>query len=248
MLPIIQIGPATIQTSVLALIIALWLGAWVGERECKRRGINANEAWNIIGLGVAVTLVSARSVFVLQNIPVYANDWAQALALTPNALSLDYGAVAGLLAGYAYSQRRNIPRARFADALAPGALIAAAIIAFGQFLSGDGYGMPAALPWSIQLWGQARHPVQLYDALAAVGGWLVVWLFSLRFTREGSLALFAIAWYSAARLFIDAWRADVSILSNGYRVTQVIALAILLATLSIMARGMDDGGRTTEGG
>jgi phosphatidylglycerol---prolipoprotein diacylglyceryl transferase len=247
MLPVIQIGPAIIQTSILALIIALWLGAWVGERECKRRGINANEAWNLVGLGVAVTLLSARIVFVLQNIPVYANDWGPAFALTPNALSLDYGAIAGLIAGYAYIQRRNIPLARFADALAPGGLIAAAIIAFGQFLGGDGYGMPAALPWSIQLWGQARHPVQLYDTLSAVVGLLVVWLFSQRLTRDGSLALFAIAWYSAARLFIDAWRADVSILSSGYRVTQVIALAILLATLSMMARGMSNEGQKTEG-
>ena len=158
MLPVIQIGPGIIQTSVVALITALWLGAWVGERECARRGINANEASNVVGLGVTVVFVSARIVFVLQNLPVYANAWPQAFSLSPNALSLDYGAILGLLAVYAYVQKRNIPLARFADALAPGALIAAAILAFGQFLSGDGYGMPAALPWSIELWGKHVIP------------------------------------------------------------------------------------------
>lgn len=236
MLPIIQLGPLTIQSFVVAVFAALWLGAYLADRECQRRGLDPNDAWNVIALAIAVMFFSARLVFVLQNLPVYANDWFQTVLPTPTALSLDYGAIFGLVAAYAYIQRRHIPLARFADALAPGALVASAIIACGQFLSGDGYGMPTKIAWGVFLWGEPRHPVQLYDAFAALSGLVLIACLARKNARAGTRAWIAVAWYSAARVFLDAFRADVSILENGYRATQVIALIVLLIALSGLTR------------
>jgi phosphatidylglycerol:prolipoprotein diacylglycerol transferase len=232
MLPIIQIGPAVIQSFVLALLVALWLGAFFTERECNRHHLDGNAAWNVVALGVAATLLSARLVFVLQNWNVYANDLAQIVSLTPNALSLDYGVLLGIVAVYAYLRWRKMPLARFADALAPGALIAIAIIAFGQFLSGEAYGTPTDLPWAVSFWGERLHPVQLYDALAALIGWGIVTRIHPRF--DGQRALIALAWYSAARLFIDAFRAEVLLLGDGYRVNQIVAWIVLLLALGLL--------------
>jgi phosphatidylglycerol:prolipoprotein diacylglycerol transferase len=231
MFPVIRIGPAAIQSSALVLITALWLSAWVAERECKRRGLSGEEAWNVIALAVAVTVLVARLAYVAQNFSAYTNDWLQVLAPTPTTLSLDFGAIFGFVAALAYAQRRQIPIARFLDALAPGMLIALAIFAFGQFLTGDAYGAPANLPWAIPLWGESRHPVQLYDALGALIGFMVVWRMRVQLSRDGLAALSAITWYSAARLFVDAFRGDAALLPGGYRATQVIALFVLLTAL-----------------
>lgn len=240
MLPIIQIGPAVIQSFVLALLVALWLGAFLTERECNRHHLDGNAAWNVVALGVAATLLSARLVFVLQNWGVYANDLAQIVSLTPNALSLDYGALIGLLITYAYLRWRKMPLARFADALAPGALIAIAIIAFGQFLSGEAYGTPTDLPWAVSFWGERLHPVQLYDALAALIGGVIV--ARLRSQFDGQRALIALAWYSAARLFIDAFRAEVLLLGDGYRVNQIVAWIVLLLALGLLRKANEGRG------
>ncbi len=231
MLPVIQVGPATIQSSILALIIALWLGTYIAEWACKRCGIDANHVWNITAICIVVTIVFARFVFGAQNWFVYAGDPAQIFSLTSNALSLDYGTLFGLIAAYAYTRRREIPLARFADALAPGAMIALAIIAVGQFLSGEAFGMPTDLPWAISLWDEPRHPVQLYDALAALVGLAIVWRLARRPLRDGVIAFVAMAWHGAARVFIDAFRGDAALLGNGYRVSQVIALFVLLLAL-----------------
>lgn len=237
MLPVIRIGPAIIQSSVLALIIALWLGASIAERVCKRRGLDGGEVWNVTALGVAATLVLARLIFVLQNIPIYAGDPVGIFSLTPGALSLDYGIVFGLLAVYGYIQRRHIPLARFADAVAPGALIAIAIIAFGQFLSGDGYGTTTTLFIGVPMWGETRHAVQVYDAVLAVIGAYIVWRMTYApIEHDGAIALNALAWYGFVRLFIDAFRADAALLPGGYRVTQVLAWLALLGALWGMAR------------
>lgn len=234
--PIIQIGPATIQSSILALIVALWLGTAIAEREGKRRGLSGDDAWNAVALAGAVTLIAARLVYVLQNIAVYANDWRGIFSLTPATLSLGYGALFGLVAALAYAQHRKIPLARFADAFAPGALIAVAIIACGQFLSGDAYGARADLPWAIQLYGVPRQPVQLYDALAALIGFVIVWRAARQQWVDGSIALIAVAWYSAARVVIDAFRGDATVLAGGYRTTQVIALGVLIGALWLSSR------------
>ncbi|CAG0947761.1 Phosphatidylglycerol--prolipoprotein diacylglyceryl transferase [Anaerolineae bacterium] len=231
MLPVIRIGPAAMQSSALALIAALWLGAFVAEREFKRRGLRGDDAWNSVAIAVAVTLVTARLVYVAQNLDTYADAWIEIFAPVPGTLALEFGAVFGILAILGYFQHRRLDFKRVADALAPGALVACAIIAIGQFLSGDAFGTPAELPWSIVLWGAARHPVQLYDAFAALIGLAII-----RRARAGLIALTALAWYSAARLFVDGFRADAAFLPGGYRTSQVIALAILLIALALVAR------------
>jgi phosphatidylglycerol:prolipoprotein diacylglycerol transferase len=177
---------------------------------------------------------------VLQNWGVYANDLAQIVSLTPNALSLDYGVLLGIVAVYAYLRWRKMPLARFADALAPGALIAIAIIAFGQFLSGEAYGTPTDLPWAVSFWGERLHPVQLYDALAALIGGVIV--ARLRSQFDGQRALIALAWYSAARLFIDAFRAEVLLLGDGYRVNQIVAWIVLLLALGLLRKANEGRG------
>lgn len=236
MYPVIHLGPATIQTVFVALIAALWLGTTMAEHECKRRGLNSDDAWNIVIIAGAVTIVTARLIYVGQNLPAYASDWTEIFSLTPGTLSLDYGSIFGLIAAYAYMQRRHIPLARFADVFAPGALAALTILALGHFLSGDAYGAPTNVPWAINLYGEARHPVQIYDAFAALIGLVVMWRLERRQPADGLVALFATAWYSAARVLIDAFRGDVAVLAGGYRTSQVVAFIVLLFALVMMAR------------
>jgi phosphatidylglycerol:prolipoprotein diacylglycerol transferase len=231
MLPVIRIGPAAMQSSALALIAALWFGAFVAEREFKRRGLRGEDAWNSIAIGVAVTLVSARLIYVAQNLDAYTDAWIEIFAPTPGTLALEFGAVFGILAMLGYLQHRRLEFSRVADAFAPGALVALAIVAVGQFLNGDAYGAPSDLPWSVVLWGASRHPVQLYDALAALAGLAII-----RRARAGLIALTAMAWYSASRVFIDGFRVDAALLPGGYRTSQVIALVILLSALALIAR------------
>ncbi len=238
MYPVIRVGPAALQSSVLALIVALWLAATLAERAWKRRSGEAKNdgeaAWNVMALVVAVTLIAGRLVYVGQNPSIYAADPLQIFSPTPGTLSLGVGAAIGVLAALAYIQRRRIPLLPLLDAFAPGVLAAIASVALGQFLSGDAYGAPTDVPWAVFSWGEWRHPVQLYDALAALGGLLLVR--RMRTPRVGEVALAAIAWYSAARVLIDAFRGDATVIAGGYRSTQVIALAVLLVALWLMSR------------
>jgi phosphatidylglycerol:prolipoprotein diacylglycerol transferase len=237
MLPVIQIGPAALQSMMLAMLLALWLGSFIAERECNRRGIPGNQVWNIIAIAVAVSILFARIIFVLQHWSIYAAAPLQIFSLTPTALAIEYGTLFGIFAAYVYVLWRDIPLARFADAVTPGALVAIFIFAIGQFLSGDAFGAPTTLPWAVAFFGTLVHPVQLYDALAALIGLIIVWRW--RASQDGLTALVATAWYSAARLFIEAFRGDALLLGNGYRLSQIVALAILLMALWLIGQKLD---------
>ena len=51
-MPIIQIGSFTIQSLILTWLVAIWIGASITERECKRRGIQSDHVWNVTLVGV----------------------------------------------------------------------------------------------------------------------------------------------------------------------------------------------------
>ncbi len=231
MLPIIHVGPAAIQSSIISFAAALLIGGMLAEAIGHRRGLKGDATWNVIALGSVVTVVAARLVYVVENWTAYASDWSSLFALTPGTLDLEYGALCGLIAAVAYLRHQGISLAGFADSAAPGALVAMAIWAVGQFLSGDAYGDTTNVPWAISLYGEFRHPVQLYEAFATLVGALVVWWFARRSAPVGSVALLAVIWYAGARVFVDAFRGDETLLFDEYRMTQVVALLVLLAAL-----------------
>jgi phosphatidylglycerol:prolipoprotein diacylglycerol transferase len=234
MVPVIRLGPAAIQTSTLAILLALWVGAYLAERAFKRRNLRGDDAWNMVALGVATTLIVARLVYVAQNLSAYADDWLAIFALTPATLDLPLGVLFGALALLGYVQRRHLPMDLVAEAWSNPAFLALAILALGSFLSGDGFGMPTDLPWAISVWGTPRHPVQLYE-LAGIGLGIVI--VARIQTRPGLRAWIALAGYSALRLLVDGVRADTLVLSNGYRVAQIVALIVLLIALWTILRG-----------
>jgi 16S rRNA (cytosine1402-N4)-methyltransferase/phosphatidylglycerol:prolipoprotein diacylglycerol transferase len=142
----------------------------------------------------------------------------------------------GLIVTCLYIWWKRIPVARFIDALAIGLLVASIILAIGQFLSGDGYGTTTDVPWAIQFLGELRHPVQIYESVLLLIGLIAIKGFLKSNMRDGIFAGSVIAWYSGTHLFIDAFRADVAVLPNGYRTSQVVALIVLLVALWGMMR------------
>jgi prolipoprotein diacylglyceryltransferase len=116
-----------------------------------------------------------------------------------------------------------------------------------HFLSGDAFGEPANLPWSIYLWNDYRHPSQVYEILAALGIFYVA--YRRPFNQPGRRVnfLLVVALSSAARIFLEAFRGDSLIWPGGFRSAQVIGLLILTCALFLMRRwGRESKSETKE--
>ncbi len=240
MLPFLRIGPFTLQAPGLALLVGVWIGSWLAEKEAARLKLNANDIYNLIFYGLVAGIVGARLAYATQYLSVYlANPWSL-IALTPATLSPNAGLIVGIAVAALFGWRKRLPLRPTLDALAPG--LAAFMIAFGlaHFLSGDAFGAPAyapnsvALPWAIYLWNDYRHPSQIYETIAALAAFAVVWKRPFAKPGDGVNFLLLVALSAGARVFLEAFRGDSMIWIGGFRAAQVIGLLALAASLWLM--------------
>lgn len=235
MLPVLHLGPFTVPVAPLTWLAAFLVLQEVGERAAKRLKIPDQVFSGALMWTIGVGVIAARLGYVLRYSDAYLADPLQIIALNFGTLDLTTGALFGLVAGVVYLQRKKISLRLFADALAPALALAFAVISFGTLLTGDAYGIPAPnLPWAIFMWGELRHPVQVYELIAYVGIFAFIWFRAPR-PFDGAHFLITLALLTAARLLLEPWRGDSVGWIMGLRLAQVINLAVMAGALVLFA-------------
>ncbi|MEK7328939.1 MAG: prolipoprotein diacylglyceryl transferase family protein [Chloroflexota bacterium] len=231
MLPFLRLGPFTLQTPGLALLVGVWVGSALAEKEAARLRLIANDIYNLIFYGLVAGIIGARLAYAIQYASAYFANPLSLFALTPSTLSPNAGLVIGIAVAVLFGRRKKLPLRPTLDALAPG--LAAFMIAFAvaHFLGGDAFGAPAQLPWAIYLWDDYRHPSQLYQAVAAAIILVVVWRHLLGHPGGGINFLLVVGLSAAARVFLEAFRGDSVIWSGGFRAAQIIGVLVLAASM-----------------
>ena len=239
MMPVLQLGPLAIQLPGLLLLLGVWIGSLTLDGEAARRGLSADRLSKLVFFSLIFGLVSARLGYVLRYASAYAADPLGVISLSPQTLSATEGVVGAVLFAWIYGRRAGLPLWPTLDALTPMFAVFAVFFALAHFASGDAFGAPTDVPWGIELWGAARHPSQIYELIAAsaiLGA--ALWLRS-RSLLPGVMFLLWVSFTTGARLVLEAWRGDSTIIFGGLRLAQVVSLMILLAALAglhILAR------------
>ncbi|MEW6240789.1 MAG: prolipoprotein diacylglyceryl transferase family protein [Chloroflexota bacterium] len=235
MFPYLRLGPFLLQMPLLTLLVGLWGGMSLVEREAKRSKLNASAIGNLIFYSLLAGLIGARLGYALEFPSLYLSNPLSPstllrtglLALTPTTLSPSMGFLVGLITFVIFIQRKGLPLRPTLDSLAPGLALFMVFVGFAHILSGDAYGAPTDVPWAIRLWNEYRHPSQFYEAFLA----LLVFLVSLeRFPKPegaGLNFLLMVSLSSASRVFLESFRGDSVFWPGGLREAQVIALAIM---------------------
>jgi len=181
-------------------------------------------------------VVGARLAYASRYLDIYIADPQSLLALNAGTLAPFEGLLFGLAAASFYGWRKRLPLRPTLDALAPGVAAFMLFLGVAHLLSGDAFGAPADLPWSITLWNEQRHPSQVYEILAALAILVVILKRLFGLTGTGVNFLLLVALSAAARLFLEAFRGDSLIIPGGFRLAQVISLVVLLLVLWIMKK------------
>lgn len=236
MLPIIQIGPVALPTYPLLLLAGLWAGMALAAYRARQLGLEGDHVYNAGLYGLIAGIVGARVWFVLAHWENYAPpDLSQALSLSRSALSTGEGLIIAGLVVLIYLQRQDVPLGAFFDAAAPGLALMIVVGNIGAFLGGVALGLPADLPWAVEIGGAARHPVQLYEAIA--GLLILAILFYGRDWRPwpGFQFWLFVALYGFSRLLLEIFRAQPYLVGAGYLAGQIVALAAIVVALAVMA-------------
>lgn len=234
MLPTISIGPLVLPTAGLVYILGIWLALTAVEQAAKRLNLHVAVTYTLATVALATAFVAARLSFVIQHWSAYRQNLLGIVWPLTSGFDLWAGLLVGIAAGFFYGRARRLSPGETLDALAPGFLIGLMAVSAADFLAGPGYGLQADLPWSVTLFGIRRHPVQLYELLVGLLA-LALWVALLpRRQFAGQLFLLSAAFYSAGRLFFDAFRANAWLTPGGYHIVQIASLAVLLACLLLL--------------
>ena len=255
-----QLGPLPIRAYALCIVAGIVAAVLLTEKRWVARGGTPGEVLDIAVWAVPFGIAGGRLYHVISSPRPYFGEGGnplRAFAIWEGGLGI-WGAIAlGGVGAWIACRRRGIPLPVFADAVAPGLLVAQAIGRLGNWFNNELYGSRTDLPWALRIYewsggsavvgpdGQpvvlgTFHPTFLYELLwnlAAAA--LVIWADRrFRLSHGRAFALYVAA-YCAGRLWIELLRTDPAETFFGVRlnVFTSIVVGLLAVAYFVWQRG-----------
>ncbi len=244
---IFELGPFALRYYGLCIALGIAAATWLTARELTRKGYDSALAIDSLFFVVPLGFIGARAYHVVTDYDLYADDPIPGIFEVWNGGLGIYGAVAGGFLGVLlFSWYRRINPLAFADAAAPGLVLAQAIGRWGNYFNQELFGRPSDLPWAIRIAPENRpaefadatsfHPTFLYESIWDLLVCLALLFFARRFAnrlREGDIVLLYLSLYSVGRFFVETLRVDPAFMIGGsirgnLLVSSVLALGCAL--------------------
>jgi phosphatidylglycerol:prolipoprotein diacylglycerol transferase len=215
---------------LLLVFAAIWFGLFLAEKRSARHGIHNDDLNNLVFYPLVGFVLGGRILYALENLSVFAQNPSSLVSLNLDLFDPIGGLVVAMIVGLIYGQRRNLSFWPTLDALTPFFAVFALGLGLAHLASGSAFGKETSLPWGMELWGAVRHPTQVYEIFASLLILCLLW-FQRTDTHPGLHFLTFVALTSGARLFLEAFRGDSTLILGGIRVTQIIAWMVLAISL-----------------
>jgi phosphatidylglycerol:prolipoprotein diacylglycerol transferase len=244
---IFEVGPFALRYYGLCIALGIAAATWLTGREVARKGYDSTLALDSLFFVVPLGFIGARIYHVITDYDLYADDPIPDIFEVWNGGLGIYGAVAGGFLGVLlFSWYRGISPLVFADAAAPGLVLAQAIGRWGNYFNQELFGRPSDLPWAIRISPENRptefadatsfHPTFLYESIWDLLVCLVLLWIARRFAsrlRDGDILLLYTSLYSVGRFFVETLRIDPAFLigdsiRGNLFVSSVLALGFAL--------------------
>jgi phosphatidylglycerol---prolipoprotein diacylglyceryl transferase len=244
---IFEVGPFALRYYGLCIALGIAAATWLTGRELARKGYDSTLALDSLFFVVPLGFIGARIYHVITDYDLYADDPIPDIFEVWNGGLGIYGAVAGGFLGVLlFSWYRGISPLVFADAAAPGLVLAQAIGRWGNYFNQELFGRPSDLPWAIRISPENRptefadatsfHPTFLYESIWDLLVCLVLLWIARRFAsrlRDGDILLLYTSLYSVGRFFVETLRIDPAFLigdsiRGNLFVSSVLALGFAL--------------------
>lgn len=222
----IDLGPVRIHFYALCILTGIVLATLLTDSRLVRRGAQRWVTLDIILWAVPIGVVAARLYHVFTHPSDYfyagANLW-KVFAIWEGGNAIFGALLGGAIGALIGCRMTGIRFWSFADALAPGMLIAQATGRLGNYFNQELFGSPTTLPWGLEIafpnaaWpsgvpeGTLFHPTFLYEMLWNVAGAVVIILLERVFyLRWGKAFALYLVWYGIGRSYLEAMRLDPS--------------------------------------
>lgn len=218
-----HLGPLPVRAYALAILVGIVVALVMTQRRWKERGGDPDQVLEITFWAVPFGIVGGRIYHVITSPDAYFGEGGEplrAFAIWEGGLGI-WGAVAlGAVGAWIGCRKQGVRLDSFADALAPGLLVAQAIGRLGNWFNQELFGGPTTLPWGLQVddavaiaaghpAGTLFHPTFLYEMVwNLAGAALLVWADRRFRLGRGRVFWLYVVVYTTGRLWIEMLRID----------------------------------------
>ncbi len=242
MFPILlRLGPVTLYTFGLMVMLAFLAGAYLVTRELRRRGIEPSHLEGYPLIALLGGIVGARVYYLIEHGDRLLQNPLGTL-LGGAGLTWYGGLFGGAFAVLFWARRKGQSLWEMCDAFAPGLAAAYGVGRIGCQLAGDGdYGPPADVPWAMAYpKGMVPtdipvHPTPVYEVLMMIPVVWLLWRLRTRPTGPGWLFGLYLVLSGAERWISELFRVRPDKLA-GMSTAQWISVAAIAAGALLMAR------------
>lgn len=241
-----SLGPLTIHFYALCILAGIVVCMWLTSKRWEKWGEDPERVWDVAMWAIPAGIIGARLYHVLITDPgSYFGVGADPLdifKIWEGGIGIMGAISVGGLGAWVACRRYGISLAKFADAAAPGIMIAQAMGRWGNWFNQELFGKPTTLPWGLEIdaaspnspddypAGTLFHPTFLYESLwNLLGAALLIYLGKRGFFQRAQTFWAYVAWYGFGRLMIEIFlRIDTAEMLLGVRIHVWTASAILL--------------------
>ena len=253
-----HVGPIPLRAYALCIIAGIILAVWLTDRRFVARGGAPGFVIDVAVWAVPFGLVGGRLYHLATDWRTYfgpGGDPVAALYVWNGGLGI-WGAIAlGAVGAWIACRRRGVPLSAFADAAAPGIVLAQAVGRLGNWFNQELYGAPTTLSWGLEIYRRVdpatgapdnlggvaldRTPVEivqptfLYELVWNIVVAILVVVLDKRLTlsRGRAFAVY-VAGYTAGRFVIELLRTDPATRVFGdVRINVVVAAVVFVAAV-----------------
>ena len=255
-----HLGPVPIRAYAMCIIAGILVALWMTLRRYTARGGNPDVVWDAALVVIPAGIIGGRLYHVITDNDKYfcsTCDPLDALKITNGGLGI-WGAVAlGAVAVWLMFKVKGIPVGPFADAVAPGLILAQAIGRLGNWFNQELYGRETTVPWALDIYYRVNesgeyapisgrstgeviasvHPTFLYELLWNVAVCVfLLWAHKAFKLGRGRVFALYVAGYTAGRFVVENMRADDATLIFGLRVNVIVSVVCFVVALIVYFR------------
>lgn len=252
-----KVGPFDVYSYGLMMGIGFLVANYAAVKEFKRKGLGVDFANQVTLIAVVFGIAGSKILSLIENWGDFLKD-PIGMAFSPGGLTWYGGFILAAIVILWAAKRKGFKLSRVADGLAPALILGYGVARLGCHFSGDGdYGMPTKLPWgvdyskgivppSVAFQGFPRieahfpggvvpnnallHPTPIYEFLACLLIFYVLWRMRKSFTTDGKLFMVYLILAGTERLLVEFIRLNPRLLF-GLSEAQLISVVLIAVGL-----------------